>query len=392
MSKKIFILLLVSIFLVSCQKGTEDIKKFTDDYTAVTQQLRDARAKVKTRDDYVAFKAERKKSYEDLLEKYKESPNVDDIEILRCKALLALKKVDDAEKKIDAVLAKDPDNIDQANMVKVKVLLEQKKYDEAHNIFKGIEARISDPFDLFSAYYYLGSGHKDIKVKEGYATKFLNGENRPDYFKRFLMNIYLTLNSIYKMSGDFDKAKKLLEDGIAATEEERTKKFLSTTKAQIDYYGQEAFPLNVENWLNSENLKLENLKGKVVVLSLWAPWCPSCRVLTPSIIEIYNENKDKDFVMIGFTRFYGTYRDDEKDHGKVEKDEELELIKKYVAKKKMIYPIGIADNKDAFESYKISGIPTLIFIDKKGNVNYTKIGGGNVDFIKEKIKALLEET
>lgn len=391
MFKKIFILLLVSIFVVSCQSGTEDIKKFTDDYTAVTLKMREARGKVKTRDEYVAYKAERKKAFEELLKKYEKSPAVDDIEILRSKTLLSLEKLDDAEKKIDAVLAKEPDHIDQAKLVKVKILLEREKYEEAYNIFKDIESKISDPYELFSAYYFLGTGHPDNKVKEEYSNKFMNGENRPEYFKSYLINVYLTLNSIYKMSGDFEKAKKLLEDGIAASDEERTKKLLTTTKDQIEYIGQEAFPLSVENWINSESLQLKDLKGKVVVLSLWAPWCPSCRQLTPTLIEVYNENKDKDFVMIGFTRLYGNYRDDEKDHGKVEKDEELELIKKYVAKKKMDYPIGVADNKDVYSKYKISGIPTLIFIDKQGNINYTKIGTGDAQFIKDKIKTLLEE-
>ena len=129
----------------------------------------------------------------------------------------------------------------------------------------------------------------------------------------------------------------------------------------------------------------------MAILSFWAPWCPSCRELTPTLIEIYNENKDKGFTIIGYTRLYGNYRDDEADKGKVTEEEELELTKGYIERKKMIYPIGIAVAKEAFDAYKISGIPTLVFIDKKGNIEFTKIGNGGIDFLKNKVKTLLEE-
>jgi predicted RNase H-related nuclease YkuK (DUF458 family) len=105
---------------------------------------------------------------------------------------------------------------------------------------------------------------------------------------------------------------------------------------------------------------------------------------------MYNEYKDQGFTVIGVTRLYGMYRDDEEDKGKVPKEEELELIKKYVERKKMPYPVAITEEKTVLEDYKIPGLPTLIFIDKKGNVDFTKIGSGNVDLLKEKVKKLLE--
>jgi predicted RNase H-related nuclease YkuK (DUF458 family) len=88
---------------------------------------------------------------------------------------------------------------------------------------------------------------------------------------------------------------------------------------------------------------------------------------------------------------YGTYRDDVDDKGKVDKEEEIELIKNYVDRKKIPYPIAIADDKINFDTYKIPGIPTLVFINKKGDIDFIKIGGGD-QFIKSRIKKLLEES
>ena len=127
------------------------------------------------------------------------------------------------------------------------------------------------------------------------------------------------------------------------------------------------------------------------MVAFWAPWCPSCRTLTPALVDLYNENKDRGFTIIGCTRLYGTYSDDVDDKGNVNKEEELELIKKYLERKKMPYPIIVAEDKADFDAYKVVALPTLIFIDKKGKVFFTKIGTGGIPFIKQKIQQLLEE-
>lgn len=392
MIKKIPVLLFIAIFFIACQTGTEDAKNFSADYTKVTQKLRELQSQVKNRDDYVGYNAEKKREYENLLEKYKKSPAIEEIEILRSKLLLGLKKTDEAEKKIDKVLAKKPELITEAKMVKVKILLQKKQYNNAYNIFKEIESQVTDPHDLYQTYYYLADELEDNKVKEAYAKKFLNGKQLPADQVNNRVMMYLVLASKAKQEGDLDKARKVLNEGIADTKDERRKKALQNTLEQLDIFGKKAFPIPVGTWMNSSALKLNDLKGQVVVLFFWAPWCPSCRTLTPTIVDLYNENKDREFTIIGLTRLYGTYSDDVEDKGKVNKEEELELIEKYLERKKVSYPIMIAEDKADLDVYKVAVLPTLVFIDKKGTVSFTKIGIGNIPFIKQKIKQLLEES
>jgi thiol-disulfide isomerase/thioredoxin/GTP-sensing pleiotropic transcriptional regulator CodY len=392
MIKRISILILIAIFFMACQTGKEDAKNFSDDYSKVTEKLKEMRSQVKKRDDYVAYNAEMKREYENLLKKYEKSPAIEEIEILRSKLLLGLKKTDEAEKKIDKVLAKKPGLVTEAKMVKVKILVEKKQYEEAHNIFKEIESQVKDPNDLLNVYFYLGLEHEDNKVKEEYAKKFLNTKQMPEEHAKNRFIVYLFLSAIASEEGDLDKARQILNEGIAETQDERNKATLAKSLEQFDYLGKEAFPLSGGTWMNSSALKLKDLKGQVVVLSFWAPWCPSCRTLTPSLVDLYNENKERGFTVIGLTRLYGTYSDDVEDKGNVNKEEELELIKKYLERKKIPYPIVITEDKSDIDTYKIAGLPTLVFIDKKGNVSFTKIGAGSLPFIKQRIKQLLEET
>ena len=55
----------------------------------------------------------------------------------------------------------------------------------------------------------------------------------------------------------------------------------------------------------------------------------------------------------------------------------------------MNYPIAIADKGEVFEKYGVSGIPTMVFIDKAGNIYDIKVGSGDEAEITEKIKLLL---
>lgn len=393
MIKKIFILTFMVILLIACQQGKEEAKNFTADYTAFRAKLVEQRAAVKNRDEYNAYKAERKQGYENLLKKYEQAPAIDDIEILRANVLLALKKSNEAEKKIDAVLAKETKLADQAKMTRVRILLEKDKYGEAYDIFKTIEPRITDSQDLHEAYYRLGTEHKENAVKKKYAMKFLASKDIPKNYLKSKMDLYFVLSSIAKQEGNLDEAKRVLQEGIDSMTQERDKNALQSTRDQLDLYGKASFPVTAANWLNSSRLRWSQMKGKVVVVSFWATWCPSCRELTPALVDLYNQYKDnKDFALIGFTRLYGKYRDEETDLGKVSKEEELENIQKYLDRKKIAYPNAVAEDKSVYKDYKITGIPTLLFIDKQGNVNFTKIGSGDEEFIKQKVETLLKDS
>lgn len=50
--------------------------------------------------------------------------------------------------------------------------------------------------------------------------------------------------------------------------------------------------------LDGEDVTLDDYKGKKVLLNFWATWCPPCRKEMPDMQQLYEENRDDDFVVL----------------------------------------------------------------------------------------------
>jgi len=115
--------------------------------------------------------------------------------------------------------------------------------------------------------------------------------------------------------------------------------------------------------LAGPEVTLDSLKGKVVLLDFWATWCGPCKQIMPVIQKLSEEFKDKGVAVFGVNTW-------EKKDG---------AAKSYMESKKYTYGC-LLTGEDLAKTYGITGIPTLIIINKDGTIAKAEVGaGGNVE-------------
>lgn len=108
--------------------------------------------------------------------------------------------------------------------------------------------------------------------------------------------------------------------------------------------------------------KVADLKGKVVLLNLWATWCGPCRQEMPHLVAMENEFKSKDFKIIGLNV----------------DQESTDLIVPFAEKMKLNYDLAWADESVYRAMLKVSkndGIPQSFLIDREGHLRGVFLGG-----------------
>lgn len=127
--------------------------------------------------------------------------------------------------------------------------------------------------------------------------------------------------------------------------------------------------------INGNTSKLSNYKNKIIMLNLWATWCPPCRAEMPSMQKLYDNYKNKDFTIIA-----------------VSQGEDLNTVKKFLVNNPFNFPIFIDKNNEIARSYSTGSIPTTYLINKQGYLIAQFIGGREwnskeaIDLINELIK------
>jgi thiol-disulfide isomerase/thioredoxin len=129
-----------------------------------------------------------------------------------------------------------------------------------------------------------------------------------------------------------------------------------------------------------DSLSLEDFKGKVIYLDVWATWCGPCLAEFPSSKELKKEYEEEENLVFMYVSI-----DDETDHQKwldfLEKDPEFKGVH--------LFADGAWRSKIA-EDYMIKGIPRYLLIDHEGNVansNAPRPSSGEI--IRETLDELL---
>ena len=110
--------------------------------------------------------------------------------------------------------------------------------------------------------------------------------------------------------------------------------------------------------LAGQAVRLSALRGKVVVLNLWATWCPPCREEMPSMERLYQRMRGRDFQLLA-----------------VSQDEDgAKMVEPFVSEMKLSFPVLIDPDHLVGDRYGVWGYPETFVIDREGRIVERVIG------------------
>ena len=150
--------------------------------------------------------------------------------------------------------------------------------------------------------------------------------------------------------------------------------------------GQPAFEIASTEALSGSSPTLASLKGRPVVLFLWAHWCPDCKAMSPILDEMRTTYAATGLTIVSPTQRYGYVAK----RAPAPPDQELAYIKQI---RQEFYP-WMAENTvpvsgDVFMRYGVSTTPTLVFINRDGTVKLYYPGQMTKEQIEPVIKVLV---
>lgn len=151
----------------------------------------------------------------------------------------------------------------------------------------------------------------------------------------------------------------------------------SSTNTELKNYGASPEFTGVSNWLNSEPITMEQLKGKVVLIDFWTYSCINCIRTLPYVTGWYEKYKDQGFVVVGVHTPEFAF---EKDTGNVQT-----ALKRH----HITYPVAQDNDYGTWRAYNNRYWPAHYLIDKNGNIAYTHFGEGNYTETEQAIQTLL---
>jgi peroxiredoxin len=110
--------------------------------------------------------------------------------------------------------------------------------------------------------------------------------------------------------------------------------------------------------LSDGEVRLSDLRGKVVLVNFWASWCSHCRDEIPSLVNLNTAMSGKNFRMIAISIDKGG----------------MDVISPFFNKLGISLPTLFDQDGSVGKSYGITGVPETFIVDKNGIIRKKVVG------------------
>lgn len=221
----------------------------------------------------------------------------------------------------------------------------------------------SSDYERLAIYFEKVKGPKETEVLLADLIKDGNASNK---MKVRYKELYFENNTLETA---FEKHMNMLE-------EEANKEFRKEVEKKL--IEQEAPTFALKN-LEGEEISLEGLKGKIVILDFWATWCGPCKASFPAMKKAQDKLTAKYPVEFLFVNAWERVEDKAKSAGDYIKENN--------------YPFNVPMDLDdkTIAAYKVSGIPTKFIIGPDGKIRFKSVGfDGDEDKLIKELEMMIQ--
>ena len=118
-------------------------------------------------------------------------------------------------------------------------------------------------------------------------------------------------------------------------------------------------PAYAATTLAGDSLSLASLRGKVVLVNLWATWCAPCRHETPYLQTLSVEHADDGLAIVGVSMDTGDARDQ---------------VEEFVQEYGVTYRILVDPQMRGMDTWHVLGLPASFLIDREGTLRWMRFG------------------
>lgn len=135
--------------------------------------------------------------------------------------------------------------------------------------------------------------------------------------------------------------------------------FDSQEQSEVYIIEQKATDFTVKDVDSGSSSDLSDFRGKVVLLDLFATWCPPCKVALPYLREIYTEYSANDVQIISID---------------IDNTESQSLVSQFRKDEGMNWIVSLDTDGSIFNVYGTDTIPTFYIIDQQGEIQWSDTG------------------
>jgi len=145
----------------------------------------------------------------------------------------------------------------------------------------------------------------------------------------------------------------------------------SAVPAKVQYNA----PVLTLNDTRGNSHSLSNFLGQVVLVNLWATWCPPCKAEMPLLQDFYTRHKADGFTVIA-----------------IEDGDPTADVISFINEYGLTFPVWLDPTYQATDhAFKTKNLPSSYVIDRNGDVRLTWVGAINAVNLEKYVSSLIKE-